>query len=567
LTTEKKIRIEGMHCASCEVLVERKLRKVHGVRGVRVSVAKGRARVTCDESVSDTALAEAINAAGYSVHSSAPKQSGKQRATEIGAALLIVLAVYLLFRQFDLGASMGVTDQMSLGFIFVLGLVASISSCLAVTGGLLVAITASHGEATKNRSRAERVKPLAFFNVGRIIGYTALGALVGLIGSAFTLSTSASGVLTILSSVVMLFLGLQLLGVPFFRRFQLRLPKKLAHRMYDSSSRVGSAGSFGLGAATFFLPCGFTQALQLYVLASGSAVTGALTMLAFSLGTAPVLFGAGTLTATTKGRAQRIVLAAAAIAVIGLGLFNSVNGLALTGVDVRGPLHLGPQAGLAATAATAETNGVQTVRMRVVGYEYFPSTFTVTQGVPVEWVIDARQAAGCARVITAPSLGITEFLSSSKETIIRFTPSTTDDIRFSCTMGMTTPGAHFNVLPNENGVVAVPAALTPKAAPSYAECDPTTAMCIPPQELFMEITREKGFYPSQFEVRAGLPVELTIDAKVVPSGCMSAVVIPGIDVGHQITAGVSTMKFTAPKPGVYPITCSMGSRWGQLVVV
>lgn len=556
-----------MHCASCEVLVERKLRKVPGVRGVRVSVAKGRARVTCEDVVSDEALADAVAAAGYSVRGTAPAQSKRQRATEFGAALLIVLAGYLLVRQFDLGASIGVTDQMSFGFIFVLGLVASISSCLAVTGGLLVAITASHSTSSKQRTRAERVKPLAFFNTGRIVGYTVFGALIGLIGSAFTLSTTASGVLTILSSAVMLILGLQLLGVPFFRGFQLRLPKRFAHKLYDSSSSVGSAGSFGLGAATFFLPCGFTQALQLYALASGSAVTGALTMLAFSLGTAPVLFGAGTLTATSQGRAHRVILAAAAIAVIGLGVFNGVNGLALTGIDVRAPLRDAPSTSLDASPQNALGTDVQQVRMRVVGYEYEPSVFTVTQGVPVEWVIDASKAAGCARVITAPSLGITEFLSSSKETVIRFTPSTTSDIRFSCTMAMTTPGAHFKVLPNENSVAAPPPTEAPATPSSYAECDPSVAMCIPAQELFMEVSRERGFYPSVFEVRAGSPVELTIDAKVVPGGCMSTMVIPGIDVGHQITAGISTLKFTAPQPGVYPITCSMGSRWGQLVVV
>ncbi|NCP77121.1 sulfite exporter TauE/SafE family protein [bacterium] len=45
--------------------------------------------------------------------------------------------------------------------------------------------------------------------------------------------------------------------------------------------------ALGSGALTFFLPCGFTLAMQAYAITTGSFITGALTMMAFALGTAP----------------------------------------------------------------------------------------------------------------------------------------------------------------------------------------------------------------------------------------------------------------------------------------
>jgi len=96
--------------------------------------------------------------------------------------------------------------------------------------------------------------------------------------------------LTIAASIVMILLGLQMLRLfPALTRLIPTMPKAISHRIHDLAERRTKAGAFVLGAVTFFLPCGFTQALQLYVLAKADFTTGALTMLAFSLGTLPAL--------------------------------------------------------------------------------------------------------------------------------------------------------------------------------------------------------------------------------------------------------------------------------------
>src|SRR6478752_4498397 len=210
---------------------------------------------------------------------------------EIGAASLIVIAIIIALRQLDLlPRQFGVSETMSYGLVFVIGLVASVSSCIAVTGGLLVAVAAKYNESTANLTPAQRMKPHLYFNAGRIVSYTLLGGIIGTLGSALTLSPDINGLLTLIASAVMILLGLQMLKLlPALTRFLPTMPKSFGHFIHDLAERDANGGAFVLGAATFFLPCGFTQALQLYVLAKGSFTVGALTMLAFSLGTLPAL--------------------------------------------------------------------------------------------------------------------------------------------------------------------------------------------------------------------------------------------------------------------------------------
>ena len=67
-------------------------------------------------------------------------------------------------------------------------------------------------------------------------------------------------------------------------------------------------------------------------------------------------------------------------------------------------------------------------------------------GLPVEWQIDGSKASGCARVIVIPAMKKTQLLSLNSITTINFTPVKAGKISFSCSMGMTTPGAAFRVV-------------------------------------------------------------------------------------------------------------------------
>jgi len=550
--------VSGMKCSSCEVLIERKLQEVPGVKKVKVSRAREKAQIECREDIKVEDLQKALEGDGYTL--STQQLTKKRRYAEIGAVFLFIIGAYLLLKQFDiLPQGLGISDSMSYGFIFMIGLVAATSTCLAVAGGLLLAVAGKFNERHPNLTGWQKFQPHISFNIGRIVSYTLFGGLIGMLGSVLTISPKATGLITVGASLLMILMGLQMLQIfPGLDRIQLKMPKFIAHKIYaaghDKEQKSSRITSFFFGGLTFFLPCGFTQALQLYVLGTGDFLTGALTMLAFSLGTLPALAGIGAFSSFAKGRTQKHFMTFSAVLVIILGLVNVPNGLALTG----------------ATASVSDAgdmakiiDGKQIVEMKIVGLDYYPSNFKVLQGVPVEWRVDGSKAEGCAQVISIPSLNKVEFVPPSGIKTIEFVPEKAGKISFSCTMGMTTYGAGFEVVSNTEVAVPTSDALAkPEAAPA---CNPEYQQCNV-QKIQMEVSRERGFYPNVLVVKKGIPVEWEIDTKLQIGGCMGTMVIPEYGVAHRLALGKTTLRFTPTRSGTFPFTCSMGSKMGDIVV-
>lgn len=570
-----ELKIHGMTCASCEIMVERKFKQIPGIEKVNVNHATGKATIYFSKTPQLRELQNAVKENGYSVSlphirpNTQPQivhRNTKKDYAEIGAVFLIVVAFYLTLRQFDfIPKSLGISDGMSYGFVFLIGLVAAVSTCIAVTGGLLLAVAAKYNEQNPNLNGYQKFKPHIYFNIGRVASYTLLGGVVGSIGSVLTISTKTAGILTVFVSLVMLILGFQLLNLfPWMKRFQPKMPKFLAHKIHDMSGSQRKGALFILGGSTFFLPCGFTQALQLYILTTGSFEIGALTMLAFSLGTLPALVSLGAISNFIKGAFQKHFLRFAGVVVVMLGFFNINNGLALTGSNISlASIFPSSQKTVNAESHRAPViGGRQIVSMKIIGLSYSPHKFTIVQGVPVEWHINGTEAQGCAQVVTVPKLGITEYLPRTGEKVITFVPKEIGVIQFSCTMGMTTRGSTFNVISNTEGIVGVPVGESLKEETGVVDISDPNA-----QKLVMEISREKGIYPNSFTVKKDVPVELTIDSRVPLGGCMSVFVIPKYNVTIPMKIGEIKVKFTPTETGTVAMTCSMGSRMAQFTVI
>ncbi len=431
--------IKGMHCGSCEVMIERKWKEIPGVEKVKVNHATGKAELTYTTEPGMNQLNNAVKDQGYSIthHEEGEKGSKKEyfeitrNHVEWGAVFIIVLGAYFLLKRFQLLPNIGVPDTVSYGAAFVLGLVAAVSTCIAVTGSFLMAVASQYNETHPNLTKAQKFKPHIYFNLGRVVSYTVLGGLLGAVGSLFALSPRTNGILMISVSVVMIMLGLQMLKVPLFVRIP-SFTSFITHRLYDAQANK-KHGPFLFGAATFFFPCGFTQALQLYVLAQGNMFLGAGVMFVFALGTVPALLSVGALTSVAKGNMQHYVKKAAAVIVLFAGVVSLTSGWALTGATISGATVGAPTLDI----PTIPTGEKQVIDMAVNGIDYNPNRFTLKKGVPVEWRIDGSKAQGCASVITIPSLGITKRLSRADTTVITFTPKSAGTLRFTCSMGMT----------------------------------------------------------------------------------------------------------------------------------
>lgn len=345
------------------------------------------------------------------------------------AAFGLVAVLYVLLSKlgvFSFSPELG--SATSLGAIFVIGLVAAFSSCTAVVGGLVAAVSARRAQENTTASIERRMRPHLLFNLGRILGFAVLGALIGLLGSAFQFSSTMNGALMVAVSLFMIGLGLQLMGITPLAA--IRPPKRLAHWVHDLSESEKPWVPLVLGAATFFLPCGFTQSIQLLAMSTGSPLQAGLMMTVFALGTLPALLGIGYATSTAKGKSVAQLTYFVGAFVIALGIANVVNGATLLGFTG----FTSPSVEESSNATV--TDGVQVVEMAVKSSGvYSPSTLRVQKGVPVRWVVNRDDWVGCANSLVLPAFGINERLSPG-ENIIEFTPSRAGTFAFSCAMGM-----------------------------------------------------------------------------------------------------------------------------------
>jgi sulfite exporter TauE/SafE len=152
-------------------------------------------------------------------------------------------------------------------------------------------------------------------------------------GSVLSLSPVVMAVMTLVVGGAMLLLGLNLTNIsPKLNGLALALPtgkwfaqEELEVLQHSVRGTKKYFGAFLSGALTFFVPCGFTFAMQLYAMQTGSFFIGGLVMLLFAVGTLPGLLGIGSLTSAFKGKVAQTAYKVIGVLVILLGLYNIAN--------------------------------------------------------------------------------------------------------------------------------------------------------------------------------------------------------------------------------------------------
>ncbi len=327
------LHIKGMHCSACTLLTESEAQELPYITSARSDLKHHTITVGGDfagkspEAVA-AALTDLLHPRGYTV--SVERQHHAKGWADFKVAVPVALA---FIAGFVLLQKLGIVNlvpggSVTYGTAFVLGIVASLSTCMAVVGGLVLSMSATFAK------EGDKVRPQVLFHIGRFISFVILGGVIGAIGSAFALSATASFVLSFIIAAVMLVLGINLLGVfHWSKRLQPAMPKFLARHAHGVSRLNHTLTPFLVGVATFFLPCGFTQAMQIYTLSTGSFAAGALTMGAFALGTLPVLALVSFSSFSIHNRSYAgIFFKTAGLIVILFGLYNLMNALVVAGL-------------------------------------------------------------------------------------------------------------------------------------------------------------------------------------------------------------------------------------------
>ena len=174
--TEKNLQaitvpIVGMHCRSCEILIEEKLKEIPEVTQVEVKYKKGTADIFFHEQKPNHEEIEtAIREAGYAIGVSGKKPFFSKNVSDyqdLGIAALVLLMLFVVVRNLGL-TSLSFVSSSSSGattpaVIFLVGLTAGLSTCMALVGGLILGISARHAEKHPEATALQKFRPHLFF--------------------------------------------------------------------------------------------------------------------------------------------------------------------------------------------------------------------------------------------------------------------------------------------------------------------------------------------------------------------------------------------------------------------
>ena len=554
--TMKTLRISGMTCISCQNKIENKLRSTAGVHSADVSYNKGIAAVAFDtDLVTLKDIEQVIGSLDYEVLADEkPAANGKRAA----AMLIIVMAAYMLLRQLGLMDIFNIFPTaeagMGYGMLFVIGLLTSVH-CVAMCGGISLSQCIPQHAAESPALKSAALRPSFLYNLGRVISYTVIGAVVGALGSVISFTGAMRGIVQLLAGVFMVIMGVNMLGVfPGLRKFTPRMPRVFSRRINTEKGKSNSPLIVGL--LNGLMPCGPLQAMQIYALSTGSPVKGALSMLLFSLGTVPLMFALGALSTILTKRFTRKVMTAGAALVVILGITMFSQGWTLSGLSV---LSLNIGTGTQAVASTDSDlvvdDGYQIVNSTLSSNSY--PAITVAAGTPVRWIIDAPKGSinGCNDTMIIPEYGV-EYAFQTGENIIKFTPDKAGIFQYSCWMGM----IRSTITVVENGEVSDKSSedsageVTPLPAglETNAPQDPVPANVIIPtdtlavatiegevQRITIELT-DNGFSPAIVVVQAGVKAEWTINNTSFRQGD-TALLVPAYKTQVLMNQGVNPL--------------------------
>lgn len=483
----RRLRIGGMTCVSCQNRVEKALNSAIGVKSAKVSYSTGAAEITYDANLlSLRDIIAVIEKSGYRVLTGGKAEFRASRAVGL---LLIIAALYWFLQYFGILNLLVPTQLaeagMGYGMLFVIGLITSVH-CVAMCGGINLSQCIPQNEVSEN-GKLSALRPSFLYNLGRVISYTVVGFVVGAIGSAFTFSNTLQGILKLIAGVFMIIMGINMLGIfPWLKKLNPKMPKFLSRKITAEKSMNKSPLIVGL--LNGLMPCGPLQAMQIYALSTGNPFAGALSMLVFSLGTVPLMFGLGALSTILSKKFTRRMMTVGAVLVAVLGLAMFSQGWSLSGFNL-------PQAvsqNASGTQSETDTDGTQQVETND-GTQVVNSTLssggypsiTVQAGTPVKWVIDAPEGSinGCNNRMIIQEYGI-EHRFKTGENVITFTPTKTGKFQYTCWMGM----IRGTITVVETGTNSSSANA---AVPSAAPATPTPAVCAIPTDNVAIATRGK----------------------------------------------------------------------------
>lgn len=229
--------------------------------------------------------------------------------------------------------------MLNLLLIMTLGFLGSFGHCLGMCGPLTVAFSLSNNQENNNQENnnqennnqennnqkkshwLEQLRFHLLLNTGRIFSYALFGAGIGALGSVLLAGGQLAGVgstlrqwITIIGGLMLIWFGVRQIKPDFLPRIPFLHPilqGNLHNRLSAGMTKLSLHNRWWtpalLGMTWGLMPCGFLYVAQIKAAETGDLGMGAATMLAFGLGTLPMMLGVGVSTSlVSKDRRSQL---------------------------------------------------------------------------------------------------------------------------------------------------------------------------------------------------------------------------------------------------------------------
>ncbi|MFA5604233.1 MAG: sulfite exporter TauE/SafE family protein [Bacilli bacterium] len=413
------IKVEGMTCDHCKSKITKVLETFSNIKSIKfdghIVEIEYKGKINKEKIVD-----EIIQIDYYTDLKMISENKSSLKRAMSGFELVKIISIILII-SFFLNKIFGfnifnvipvIDSNATYVMLLVTGLLTSVH-CISMCGAInLIA----------SNSKTKNFKRPILYNLGRLISYTLLGGMVGLLGSVFNVNVYVQGVIILVASIFMFFMGLNMLGLINFS-FKFKIPKVFG--------KLKSKDSFVVGLLNGFMPCGPLQSMQVYALSTGSFAVGALSMFLFALGTIPLMLFVGILSnfLNNKNRQTLNKISVALIILLSLIMFN--RGLLGLGIDISNAFK--PNYENYLKSELVDDYQIVEFDLTYKGYK----DIIIQKDVPARIVINAPddKLTGCNNGIKINGFGINQDLDYGKN-IIEFTPTKTGKFTYTCWMGM-----------------------------------------------------------------------------------------------------------------------------------
>ena len=379
------VSVAGMTCAACERRIAKALTALPGVISATASTRKGTASLIATSQASRASIDKTISDLGYGLGRSPWLNRDPQIWRSAGVAAVFVAVLVWVVGAGDLTGRLGDLSTGGLLLVLALGLAAGVSTCMAMVGGIVLAISASaagRSAAKGAEARASVWQTNLAFQAGRIVGFGLLGAALGALGANASMPQPVVVVLMVAVAVAMLLIGV---------------------RLTELSPRIAGWSPTSAGAI----------------------------MATFAIGTAPALFAVAGAPTLFKGTKKIAMLRTLGVVVVGFAFVNATSAMRLAGVDftagTRPPQSVSANVGLTLTD--------QTITSTQDGDGYHPDNAVIYAGRPTHWVMTSTAPFTCASTVVSKDLGVQTTLQAGRN-VIELPRLSAGTYNYSCGMGM-----------------------------------------------------------------------------------------------------------------------------------